>query len=374
MSLNFFCRGSLASIFCILFLGLLPLRAQEGDFLNIQRRITGIVSEQIDGVVRVKASAEELDEAGENVVSLRVGTGFFISREGHILTNASVAMNAARVWVELEGVPYAADHLGSDPETNVSLLKLMVLPEEFSYFPIAAGHEQPLAGSLVLAITCPLEFEPSPSLGMVTGHENSFSQRVFPVTYLRVNIPAHPGEGGSPVVDLNGRLVGMMVASLPEVGSSYLLPARALVRVRDDLLFSGKVTYGWIGADLKEEVSRQHGRHVVVEGIRSGSGASAAGLRVGDRLLQMAGEAIRRVDDVRNTSFFQRVGNYVEVEVQRGDETFEFPVKILQRAVSKQPEANPPLEQTVPADAAGDLRPSAVTGSRSNPKSAGKRL
>jgi serine protease Do len=326
-----------------------PLGAQDGDFLNIQRRITEIVSSQIDGVVRVKASAEDLNQAGETIVSLRVGTGFFISRHGHILTNASVAMNAIRVWVELNGVQYAADHIGSDPETNVSLLKLMVLPEAFPYFPVSAHHEKPAPGSLVLAITCALEFEPSPSLGMITGHESSFSQRMFPVPYLRVNIPAHPGEGGSPVVDLNGRLVGMMVASLPEVGSSYLLPARALVSVRDDLLYSGKVTYGWIGADLKERISRQEGRQVFVEKVLSGGAGADSGLRVGDRLIRMDEVSIRRVDDVRTASFFQRVGNFVEVEVERDGKIISLPVKMVERSVSVlpdtivQPEAVSPL-------------------------------
>lgn len=336
----------------LVFSGLLPAKAQEGDFLNIQRRITEIVSSQIDGVVRVKASAEEVDEQGEEIVSLRVGTGFFISRDGHILTNASVAMDATRVWVELNGVPFAADHIGSDPETNISLLQLMVLPDKFSYFPVSANHGKPPPGSLVLAITCPLEFEPSPSLGMVTGHESRFSQRLFPVTYLRVNIPAHPGEGGSPVVDLNGRLVGMMVASLPEVGSSYLLPARAMVSVRDDLLFSGKVTYGWIGldwVDLKEQVSRHEGRHVVVETIPVGSPAAAAGLKKGDRLIRIGETPVRRVDDVRHASFFQRVGNYVEVEVQRGDERLGFPVKMVERPASQRPDVASQPDHIIPS-------------------------
>lgn len=343
------CFRWLAPGLLLVFLIPSPVGAQDGDFLNLQRRITDIISSQIDGVVRVKASAEEVDESGEEVVSLRVGTGFFISKEGHILTNASVAMDAIRVWVELNGVPYAADHIGSDPETNISLLKLMVLPDEFAYFPVSANHEKPRPGSLVLAITSPLEFEPSPSLGMVTGHESSFSQRVFPVTYLRVNIPAHPGEGGSPVVDLNGRLVGMMVASLPEVGSSYLLPAKALTSVRDDLLFSGKVTYGWIGVDLSENSSRQGGRYVVVDSVPEGTPAAEAGLKAGDRLMRVGDTPVRRLDDVRNASFYQRVGNYVEVQVKRDDELLDFPVKMVERPVSLRPDAASQPDHIIPS-------------------------
>src|SRR5690554_579575 len=115
----------LAPALLLVFFGQTQATGQHGDFLNIQRRITELVEEQVDGVVRVKAAAEESDPSGEAVVTQRVGTGFFISEDGHILTNASVALGADRVWVELDGVEYAADHIGSDPETNISLLKLM---------------------------------------------------------------------------------------------------------------------------------------------------------------------------------------------------------------------------------------------------------
>lgn len=338
-------------------LGPIALEAQEGDFLSLQRRVTEIYEQQVKAVVRVKAAVEEVDEDGDPVVSLRVGSGFFISREGHVLTNASVAFNASRVWVELNGVPYAADNLGSDPETNLSLLQVMVLPEEFSHLTISGATNMPAIGSHVVAIACPLEFEPSPALGMVTGHESSFSQRVFPVTYVRVNLSANPGEGGAPVMDLNGRLVGITVASLPEVRSSYILPARAMLRVRDDLLFSGSVEYGWIGMELEERVDRRLGRHIIIKHISPGTPAAEAGLRAGDHLVKMGDVTIRRSDDVRNANFFHRVGDFIDLRVKRDSETLEFAVRMVARPEAERAEARPEAAQarsteTAPARAA----------------------
>src|SRR5690606_8867721 len=104
--------------------------------------------------------------------------------------------------------------------------------------------------------------------------------------YLRVNLPARRGEGGSPAVDLNGGLIGMMVASLPEIGSSYLLPVDALLRVRDRLLFSGEMRYGWIGAEFEERISRTDGRYVEIKAVVRGTPAQQAGIRRGDRLIR----------------------------------------------------------------------------------------
>src|SRR5690625_4760319 len=117
---------SRAAVFAFALLLHFSANAETGDFLNIQRRITEILDQYLEGVVRVKAAVEERNDSGESIVTQRVGTGFLISEEGHVLTNASVAYGVDRVWIELDGLSYASDHLGSDPETIVSLLKLMV--------------------------------------------------------------------------------------------------------------------------------------------------------------------------------------------------------------------------------------------------------
>jgi len=324
-------RRAFLIVFAIFWQMFLPLQA--GDFLNIQRRITEILDQYEGGVVRVKAAVEEPNDSGEVIVTQRVGTGFLISEEGHVLTNASVAYEVDRIWIELDGLSYAADHLGSDPETNVSLLKLMVLPERFSYFRVPPDPEAPTLGTLALAITCPLEFGPSPRFGMVAGHESEFSGRIFPVPYTRVDIPAHPGEGGSPVLDLNGRLIGMIVASLPEVQSSYLLPVRALIHIRDDLLFSGEVKYGWLGIEVEERVEREHGRYVVVTSVVERAPVGEERIREGDKLIAMGAVRIRSRDDVQNARFFYRIGEYVDITLERDGEQIQFPVKVVERPV-----------------------------------------
>ena len=317
---------------CLAFLSAGSLaRGQDADIFALQRRVVDLFEQNHTAVVRVMAAVEEKDETGETHVARRVGTGFFISRDGHVVTNANITHQAIRTWVEHDGVEYAADLIGLDLDTNFALLKLMSLPPSFTHLSLTGNPSLPPVGSFVIAMGCPLEFSPSPTLGSVTGHESSFSQRVFPVSYARINIPAHPGEGGSPVIDLSGRLVGMMVASLPEVNSSYVLPAKAMLRVRDDLLFSGKVEYGWVGFELEERRDRHLGRHIVVDQVFEGTPAEKAGILPGDRLVRMGDTPVSRADDVRNANFHHRVGDYMAIRVMREGEPHDFSVRLVSR-------------------------------------------
>jgi S1-C subfamily serine protease len=321
--------------------GLLSLPLGLGaSFLDVQTRIFDVFEANEDAVVRIKAAVRVVDEeTGEPRVTLRVGTGFFISREGHVLANASVVYNAERVWFEHRNIPYAAIKIGRDLATNVSLLKAVTLPSQFHHVSLVEPAQLSRIGVQVISISCSLDFAPAPNLGMVTGHESSFGQRVFPTTYLRTNIPAFPGEGGSPLFDLNGRFIGMMVASLPEIGSSYVIPAHAAVRIRDDLLFSGEVRYPWLGIEVRERGDSARGSWLEIETVFPTGPAADAGLLPGDELIRVGDFATTRLNHLRDASFFSRVGQFAEIKVLRGGEERRFSVRLIER-----PEIQPELE------------------------------
>lgn len=308
-----------------------------GDFLSLQRRIVELYAENQSSVVRVKAAFQRIDEEGKPFTVQQVGNGFFISREGHVVTVARVTYTADRVWVEHNGVDYAAELIGSDLFTNFSLVKLVNLPEEFGYLRLPDQASLPDIGTGVLAITAPLDFAPSPNFGLVAGVESGFGNRTFPCAYVRINIPASPGEIGSPVLDLEGRLVGMMVAGIVDVDSSYVLPARAALKLRDDLLFAGEVSYGWVGFDIQLERSRLQGQELRVGNVVADSPATEAGLMDGDVLLRFAGEVIRSAAELRNAFFYTREGQYVRVLIRRNDEEREFNVRIARRPATLAP-------------------------------------
>ncbi|HSH09635.1 MAG TPA: S1C family serine protease, partial [Oceanipulchritudo sp.] len=208
------------------------------DFRGLEERIVSLFEDNQSALVRVKAIYPPKDD--EEVPQVVIGSGFFISREGLILTNASIVYQPLRVWIEHNEIAYSAEVLGQDERSNVAFLRTHTLPESFNFLHLADSAELPRVGSFVLRIGMPLEFNASPNLGIVTGFESRFGDRFFPCNYIRTSIAAGPGDGGSAYFDLAGRLLGIQVGSLPDLGASYILPARAALRIRDDILFSGQ--------------------------------------------------------------------------------------------------------------------------------------
>ncbi len=300
-----------------------------GDFFSLQRRVVELFEDNKDALVRVKAVYE--GEDGDDTPQMVVGSGFFISREGLILTNASIAYDPVRLWIEHRDIAYSADLIGADRATNLALLRVNTLPKSFRFLHLADSADIPPVGNFVIRISMPLEFSPTPEWGLISGHESRFGDRSFPTLYIRSSIPAGPGDGGSAYLDLNGRLVGIQVGSLPDIGSSYILPSRAALRIRDDLLFNQEVNYGWIGFEIREEISIAKGKRVVLTEVFEDSPADRAGLLAGDVILKIGDYSVATLDELRNAMFYTRVGQYSEVHVERDGERLRFNIRVAQR-------------------------------------------
>ncbi|MGB0408906.1 MAG: S1C family serine protease [Opitutales bacterium] len=328
--------------------------------LALQQRLIEVFQQNKDAIVRVKAAyAQPEAPDGQPEVVLRVGTGFFISQEGHVLVSASRAAGANRVWIDYQGKSYATEAIGHDRVTNISVLRVLEPPERFSMINLDASVERPALGSLAVAIACPLDFGPSPSLGMFTGADRKLGNKVFPTEYIRTSISVEAGQGGCPILDINGRFIGMSVASIPDLDGSYVLPVDALARVRDDLIFSGKMIHSWLGFEVKALLNELDAKDVVLSRVHPDAPASLAGLQQGDRLISIGGRPITEVSDVRGAIFFTRANQFTSVEVMRDGERIEVSVKTLPRP--EKPLQIRPAEVTQ-ADSALDARGTGAAG------------
>lgn len=341
--------GKLLRVFFLALGLLLPVQIGFADPTALQERVVSLFREHNEAIVRVKAVYPPSEPGG--VPHVVIGTGFFISREGLIITNASIVANPLRVWVEHRNVAFGAEVVGSDDRTNLAFLRLRTLPDAFNFLHLSDKAEMPTIGNFLVRLSMPLEFDVSPSIGIVSGIESRFGDRFFPCNYIRTNIPAGPGDGGSAYLDLTGRLVGIQVGSLPDIQSSYILPSRAALRIRDDILFSGKVTYGWIGFEVELQSSIDTGPRVVLKEILADSPAADSGLVEGDVLKRVGEYSIRFLDDLRNAMFYTRVGHYVEIHVLRGDKPRRFYVRVATRP------ADEPMEYVTPIEESDILHP-----------------
>ncbi len=303
----------------------------QAEIFSLEGKIMEIFEKNKNSIVRVKAVSQTEDD--DEKPKIYAGTGFFVSQHGHIITNAIVVYQARRVWIEYEKQYYSAEVVGFDSWTNLSLLQLVKLPEVFTHIEIKET-EMPQTGSIALRISAPFSFGASPSYGIISGFDNSFGSRIFPCAYIRTTIPSGPGEGGSPLLSSNGDLIGIMVASLPELKGSYALPSYALKSVYNDLKVHGKINYGWLGFDIVEKYSKKYNRIMVINKIENGSPAMKSGLKESDTLLALNQIPIKSPHDLNNVIFLTRTNDDVRIRIRRETGIYDYNIVLTSQPIN----------------------------------------
>ena len=322
---NFFFIGFFLTTAC------LGLYAE--DFLAFQDQVSSIFNQKKNAVVRVFGGHQVLDCDKDTleIKQVNVGSGFFISREGHIMTTASIVNNAQCLCIDYNGTPYPAELVGKDDVTNVAIIKLTTPPPRIDFLHLGDSMSLPKSATMLVAVTCQLGADPSPSFGMVTGWHTAFYDDVFPTTVLRSNIPSDAGEAGSPIFDLTGRFVGIITSSVESIRSSFILPARAVMRIRDDLVFSGKVSYACMGFELDKIATIAARSNVVVGNVVGGTPAYEAGIKKDDLILEFDGSPINNIMDLCDATFFARPGQLLTLKIKRGNKEMSLPVRMAEQ-------------------------------------------
>ncbi len=297
------------------------------EYLSFQLRVQEIFSKYKTSIVRVKATGENTVE-GKKTRLLKMGSGFFISKDGHILTTG-LLQNSERVWIEHEKAYFLAEHLGTDSQCNLSLLKTIEKPDNFNFVSFESSEPSIGVGSFLLGLTCALEFETGPTFGLMQSYESSFGRNLFPTKMLRSSLSLGPGEVGGPVFDLYGNFVGITYAALPDIQSSFILNARACSKIRDGLLLSGKVDYGWFGITVSRKLNQKNGFNIEIRSVLSESK-----LQEGDLIIKIGNKEIFNRGDIVDATFYARPGTFVEFLVLRKEKELTVPVRVSRRPSS----------------------------------------
>jgi serine protease Do len=255
---------------------------------------------------REKAIAKQGPELTPDDPMHGQGSGFIVSSDGIILTNAHVVDGAADVTVKLtDRREFKAKVLGVDPLTDVAVLKI-----DAKNLPVVRiGKPEGLkVGAWVVAIGSPFGFENSVTAGIVSAKSRALPDDAR-VPFIQTDVAVNPGNSGGPLLDLNGNVVGInsqiYSRSGGYMGLSFAIPIDLAMKVKDDLVRYGKVSHGRIGVSIQEvnqaladSFGLDSPRGALVSSVEPGSPADKAGLETGDVILSMDGQPISRIGDL----------------------------------------------------------------------------
>ncbi len=297
-----------------------PMPAGGGVFDQIAAEVSGVYEQAVPTVVRLRAvdGAEQL-----------AGTGFFIDGEGTILTAYAVVGQADSVTVEVNGRTFSAKILGRDPRSGVAVLKIPATQTPH----LALGEGMRLRpASAVVSVAFPYDLKAEPTFGFVAGFDVKYLTRFFATTHLRANLPIKPGQIGGPLLDSQGKVVGVLMLEIDEGKACYALPIEAASKVAADIQKYGEPKHGWMGVGVMPDRSRpERGAPVFVDRLYKGTPAEKSGLKMGDEVISIGGRSVREPSDILDAAFFSEVGGKVPVKVKRDGKEQIFTITVSAR-------------------------------------------
>lgn len=257
--------------------------------------------------------------------SQSLGSGFIISSDGYILTNAHVVNAADEVIVKLSDKrEFKAKIIGADRRTDVALLKIDAsgLPK------VAIGDPAQLkVGEWVAAIGSPFGLENTMTAGIVSAKGRALPQENF-VPFIQTDVAINPGNSGGPLFNLKGEVVGInsqiYSRSGGSMGLSFSIPIDVAIDISNQLKVGGKIARGWLGIAIQEinkELADSFGMKntngALVAGIEKGSPADKGGLEAGDVILKFDGKAITSSSDLPRVVAAVKPGKTVSADILR---------------------------------------------------------
>jgi serine protease Do len=260
-----------------------------------------------------------------NVPMRGLGSGFIVSPDGVILTNAHVVKDADEVTVKLtDRREFRAKVLGSDPKTDVAVLKINA-----SHLPVVAlGSSKSLdVGEWVLAIGSPFGFENTVTAGVVSAKGRTLPDDSS-VPFIQTDVAVNPGNSGGPLCNSRGEVVGINSQIYSQSGGyegvSFSVPIDIAARVRDQIVAHGKASHGRLGVTVQEvnqaladSFNLETPEGALVANVEKGSPADRAGLKTGDVIRKIDGQTVVSSGDLSALVSEDAPGQHVTLEVVR---------------------------------------------------------
>jgi serine protease Do len=266
-----------------------------------------------------------MPQQGESPPVHGLGSGFIVSPDGLILTNAHVVQDASEVTVKLtDKREFKAKVVGSDPQSDVAVLKI-----DAKNLPVVklGSSEDVRVGEWVVAIGAPFGFENSVSAGIVSAKARSLPDGTY-VPFIQTDVAVNPGNSGGPLFNLKGEVIGINSQIYSRTGGyqglSFAIPVDLATKVEQQIVKEGKVTRGRIGVTI-QEVSQpladsfglKKPDGALVSSVEKGSPAEKAGIEPGDVILAINGKNVGRSIDLSSNVADLKPGAKAQLQVWR---------------------------------------------------------
>ncbi len=279
---------------------------------------------------------DEMPDKGATPLSL--GSGFFISEDGYILTNHHVVDEADEILVRTnDHREFKAEVVGSDRRSDTAVLKIDIQGAPVMKTGSAKNLE---VGEWVLAIGSPFGFDHSVTAGIVSAKGRNLPSENY-VPFIQTDVAINPGNSGGPLIDLKGNVVGINSQIYSRTGGfmglSFAIPIDLAMNVAQQIKTQGRVSRGWLGVmiqdvnrPLAESFGMRHPRGALVAQVLAASPAEAAGVEVGDVILAYNGQPLHSSSELPPLVGSSPVDQASSLTVLRGGSEREIKVVIGQ--------------------------------------------
>lgn len=275
-----------------------------------------------------------------------MGSGFIIDPQGLILTNYHVVQGADEIMVNIQDgenneKEYEATLVGSDPKTDIALIKLVVEPGNTQNFPaLSFGNSDMLeVGEWVMAIGNPFGLSHTVTVGVVSAKDRSIGSGPYD-EFIQTDASINPGNSGGPLLNIKGEVVGINSAIISgssggNVGIGFAIPINMVKSILPQLKEKGAVTRGWLGVmiqkitpDLADSFKLGTSEGALVGDVIPGSPADLAGIQRGDVIVGFAGQEVKVMESLPKIVAAVPPGKTVDVVIIREGKEKHLPVTI----------------------------------------------
>lgn len=271
-----------------------------------------------------------------------LGSGFVITQDGYIMTNYHVVSEADKIDVKFSDKEvYKAKLIGADPETDIAILKIDGGNNKFQ--PVDFGNSDNLKiGQWAIAIGNPFGLNNTMTVGIVSAKGRSGMGIETYEDFIQTDASINPGNSGGPLVDIDGKVIGVNTAILSQSGGNmgigFAIPVNMAKSIKDMLIKDGKVTRGYLGImmqpvdkNIAQKFNLKRSSGVLITNVVPGSPAESAGLKRGDIIIDADGKKISEMGEIINSISNSMPGKEMTFTVVRDGKETKIKAKLAKK-------------------------------------------